>query len=81
VHLSTARQVAGVLERYFANAVDLVAIRLTTEALGAALRWETNSKGEAFPHLYGALPVAAAERVEPVPDGAAGRRALAERLA
>jgi uncharacterized protein (DUF952 family) len=38
----------------------------------AVLKWEVSRDGGLFPHLYGALPVAAVQRVEPLPLGPDG---------
>jgi glutathione S-transferase len=76
IHLSGARQVGATAARFYgdlpAGAVLLLVIdpgRLGHR--GAALRWEPpapgNSEGssEVFPHLYGALPLAAVLLAEP----------------
>jgi len=69
LHLCTADQLAGVLERYFAGRDDLVVLTIDDGLLGPALRWEpgidprsARSAGnedpeatELFPHLYGPL--------------------------
>lgn len=80
IHLSTAAQVGGVLDRYFKQATALVVITLETEALGAALKWEPNSKGEDFPHLYAALPAKAVLAVEDLPDDQDGRASFVRSL-
>ncbi|MAE72891.1 MAG: hypothetical protein CL675_02265 [Bdellovibrionaceae bacterium] len=56
IHLSARHQVAGVIERYFADQpqVTLLEIDLEGEKL---LRWEASSKGEEYPHLYRALRI------------------------
>jgi uncharacterized protein (DUF952 family) len=55
IHLSTATQVAGTLERHFAGQTDLFLIGLEAETLGGALKWEPSRGGELFPHFYGVL--------------------------
>lgn len=55
VHLSTAAQLAGTLERYFADTPELWLLALDPLALGEALRWEPSRGGALFPHLYGML--------------------------
>ncbi len=37
------------------------------DALGPALKWEPSRGGELFPHLYGALPLAAVRWARPLP--------------
>lgn len=55
VHLSTSAQLAGTLERYFADTPELCLLALDPLALGEALRWEPSRGGALFPHLYGML--------------------------
>jgi len=58
IHLSAPHQVRGVCERHFADESELVLLAVEPERLGPALKWEASHKGEAFPHLYGTLPLA-----------------------
>lgn len=60
VHLSTATQVAGTLERHFRGRANLLIIAYAADDLGPLLKWEISRNGEYFPHLYGTLPVARA---------------------
>ena len=76
IHFSTAAQVADSAQRHFAGVDNLLLIAVDTDRLGdrpgAVLRWETNAEGIAFPHLYGAVPLAAVISVTPLtldPDG------------
>src|SRR5689334_24806933 len=56
LHFSTAPQLAETLRRYYAGQDDLMLVAVDAAALGAALKWEHSpSRGEDFPHLYGAL--------------------------
>lgn len=65
VHLCTAGQLAGVLERYFAGAVGLVVLHVDPGRLPAgALVWEEGEPGEDFPHLYAPLPLHAVVAVD-----------------
>ena len=72
VHLATAAQWPGVLERYYADHEGpLLLLTVDPRRLTAPLRWEPAHPGsdELFPHLYGTLDVAAVvavESVEPV---------------
>jgi uncharacterized protein (DUF952 family) len=59
IHLSTADQLAGTLERHFAGQDGLWLAAVDLEALGEAVRWEPSRGGELFPHLYGELTLAA----------------------
>jgi len=72
IHFSTAEQVRGTLERYYAGARDLVLVEVKTEPLGNALKFEPSRDGAMFPHLYGTLPMAFVSWVKPIrigPDG------------
>jgi len=78
IHFSTAAQVHDTAVRHFAGADDLVLVAVDADALGAALKWETSRGGELFPHLYGALPLAAVLWARPLPLGADGRHVFPE---
>lgn len=73
IHFSTAAQVAETAAKHFAGRNDLVLVRVDATRLGEALKWEPSRGGALFPHLYGALEVAAVIRAEPLPLGADGR--------
>jgi uncharacterized protein (DUF952 family) len=59
IHFSTAAQVPGTLEKYFAGESGLVLIAVAAGKLGAALKWEPSRGGALFPHLYGDLSLTA----------------------
>ena len=66
LHLCTSAQLGYVLGRHFAGRTGLVLLHLDPAQLDD-LRWEVSEPGrDAFPHLYGPLPVAAVLRAEPV---------------
>jgi len=69
IHLSAAHQVRGVCERHFAGEHDLVFLTIEADRLGAALKWETSHKGEAYPHLYGTLALALVRSVAEIRRG------------
>jgi uncharacterized protein (DUF952 family) len=69
IHFSTAGQVEATLAKHFAGQRNLLLIAVDAQALGAALKWETSRGGALFPHLYGALPLAAVQSVEPIERG------------
>jgi uncharacterized protein (DUF952 family) len=69
IHLSTAAQVRETAAKHFAGAADLLLVAVDADALNGALKWEVSRGGELFPHLYGALPLAAVLWVEPLPLG------------
>ena len=70
IHMSTAEQLAETARRHYAGRSDLVLVTVELTALGAGLKWEASRGGALFPHLYGALPMAAAtaERALTVDD-------------
>lgn len=59
IHLSTAAQLQGTLDKHFAGIVGLVIAEVDLGALGEAIRWEVSRGGELFPHIYAALPMSA----------------------
>jgi uncharacterized protein (DUF952 family) len=66
IHFSDAAQVARVAAARFAGAPVIVLLCVPVDRVDAPLRYETSDAGaERFPHLYGALDVAAVARVVP----------------
>jgi uncharacterized protein (DUF952 family) len=78
IHFSTAAQVRETAAKHFRDRPDLLLIAVEADALGTALRYEPSRGGELFPHLYGALPLAAVRRVEPLPLDGEGRHLFPE---
>ncbi|EXG80463.1 DUF952 domain-containing protein [Cryptosporangium arvum] len=66
VHLSTAAQLPGTLDRFFAGETDLMLLAVDTDPLGESLRWESSTGGDPYPHYYGALPMSAVTEATPV---------------
>jgi uncharacterized protein (DUF952 family) len=64
IHLSTAEQLDGTLDKHFAGQVDLVIAEVDLDALGATVRWEESRGGALFPHIYGPLPMTALRGVQ-----------------
>lgn len=63
IHMSTATQVQGTLDKHFAGQIGLIIAEIDLSGFGAELRWEV-SRGQAlFPHLYGRLPMSAVRSV------------------
>ena len=73
IHFSTAAQIVESAAKHRAGQAGLVLLAVDAEALGPALRWENARGGALFPHLYGALPLAAVRLVSPLPLGGDGR--------
>lgn len=68
IHMSTAEQVAGVAERYYAGLDDLVLLHVDETKLTAPLRWDEVAGSETpFPHVYGALNPDAVVRITSYP--------------
>jgi uncharacterized protein (DUF952 family) len=78
IHFSSAAQVQETAAKHFAGQTALMLIAVDGDALGAALKWEVSRGGALFPHLYGALPIAATRWARPLPDEVEGRREIAE---
>ena len=76
IHFSGRDQVAASVAKHRAGQSDLVILEADPAALGGALKWEPSRGGQMFPHLYGALPLAAVIRVGDVPLRPDGRHAL-----
>jgi len=82
IHLSTAEQLPGTLERHYAEAAELVLLTVETDVLaGAELRWEPARGGALFPHLYAALPMRAVRARHALRRDEAGNFVLPEALA
>ncbi len=66
IHFSTGEQWRETLDKHFAGQADLLLVAVEAETLGPELKWETSRGGALFPHLYGPLPTALAQSVEPI---------------
>lgn len=72
IHLSSASQLEGTLDKHFAGRADLWVAAVDLEALGEAVKWEESRAGALFPHLYAPLPLSAVIAYSPLerePDG------------
>lgn len=72
IHLSTAAQLTATVDKHYAGQADLHVAEVDLAALGDAVRWEPARGGEDFPHLYGALPLAAVVAYSPLGRDAGG---------
>lgn len=59
IHLSTAEQVQGTLEKHFAGQRDLVLVEVELSVLQDTVKWEPSRGGALFPHVYGQIPIEA----------------------
>jgi uncharacterized protein (DUF952 family) len=66
IHLSTASQVSGTLEKHFSGQLDLHIAAVDLTPLGDAVKWEVSRGGALFPHLYASLPLSAVIAHQPV---------------
>lgn len=73
IHFSTAAQVAGSANRYYADHSELLVLEVPVAGLSAELVWENTVGGtEPFPHLYGALQPDEVTRVHRIARGEDG---------
>jgi uncharacterized protein (DUF952 family) len=67
IHCSQEEQVAGVLERYFADKTDLVKLVIDTDKLNSQFIYEWSpSTTDTFPHIYGPINLDAVMTAEKV---------------
>ena len=78
IHLSSAGQVRGTFERYFATEPAPVLVGFDIASLGPRLKWEPSRGGELFPHFYGTLDPARAVSVHEISRGEMGNASLPE---
>jgi uncharacterized protein (DUF952 family) len=77
IHCSLRHQVRGVADALFADADDLVLLVVDSGLVAAPIRYEVPEPGaEAYPHIYGPLPVGAVTSVVPVSRDSGGRLVL-----
>lgn len=72
IHLSTASQIPGTLDRHYPGQSDLYLAAVDLDAVADALRWEPARDGSLFPHLYAPLTLDAVVAYSPLayePDG------------
>jgi uncharacterized protein (DUF952 family) len=82
IHCSTGRQVRTPRRTFFADATGLVMLLIDEAAIDAPVRYEAATDGEdAFPHVYGPIPVAAVIAAEPLIPGMAIAKSLPPRIA
>jgi uncharacterized protein (DUF952 family) len=67
IHCSQAEQVAGVLQRYFADKKDLVKLVIDTDKLKSRFVYEWSpSTEDTFPHVCGVINIDAVIDVEKI---------------
>jgi uncharacterized protein (DUF952 family) len=55
IHLSTAAQVHGTLDKHFSGQAELVIAEIDLTMLGNSVKWEVSRGDALFPHVYGPL--------------------------
>jgi uncharacterized protein (DUF952 family) len=81
IHCSTGRQVRAPWRALYARSPDLVMLLIDEGAVDAPVRYEAAIAGEdAFPHVYGPVPLAAVTAAEPMELGMAAALALPPRI-
>jgi uncharacterized protein (DUF952 family) len=73
IHLSSAEQLEGTLDKHFAGQTGLWLVAVDLDAAADQVKWEVSRGDALFPHLYGELTldtVLAWSPVEYEPDGA-----------
>lgn len=79
VHLSTAAQVQGTLDRHFVGEALVHLLMVDAEKLpGEALRWEASRGGALFPHLYAPLEAEAIHAEAAIAADPSGRLGFRE---
>jgi uncharacterized protein (DUF952 family) len=67
IHCSQEEQVAGVLERYFADKTNLVKLVIDTDKLTSQFIYEWSpSTTDTFPHVYGPINLDAVIKVQAI---------------
>lgn len=65
IHCSTAEQWPGVVDRFYADADELLLLKIDEAQLEAPLVYEqVGDAPEPFPHIYGPIPIAAVVAVQ-----------------
>ena len=67
IHNSSLQQVAGVLDRYYKNATDLILLHIDESKLTFPLKYElAPSVNELFPHIFGPINTDAVVEVKTI---------------
>ena len=73
IHLSTADQLQGTIDKHFAGQEGLQLVAIDLDALADKVKWEVSRGGALFPHIYDAPitldVVVAYSPLEYEPDG------------
>jgi glutathione S-transferase len=72
IHCSFEEQVETTAARFYAGRADVLLLAIDPERVAGPIEVETIPSGEAFPHVYGPIPVHAVVWAAPVPLGPTG---------
>ena len=64
IHCSTTEQIAGVLERYYKNAGEMLLLHIDDSKLSSKLIYEKATNDELFPHIFGGINKSAIKNIE-----------------
>ncbi|MEM6534178.1 MAG: DUF952 domain-containing protein [Pseudomonadota bacterium] len=78
VHLSARNQVEETLRLYYSGQRAARLLEYIAEDFGEAMQWEASRGGQLFPHLYGPLKIADAQRIWLLETGETGVPELPE---
>ena len=78
IHLSLPRQLPRIFEKYFSDQRDVVFLKIPIEKIKKHSKWEPNSKGDLFLHLYGDLKLDHIEKMFTSLDGVLAEDPLKE---
>lgn len=80
IHCSARAQIAETLTVHYGQATRLAVAEIDASALGELVKWERSRGGEAFPHVYGAIPWSAVAAVHLITRDESGAWRLPEEL-
>lgn len=66
IHCSKKNQITKVLRSIFKNRNDLILLSIDESKLGSTIRYDADSHGELFPHIYGPLNLQAVIQEKPI---------------
>ena len=67
IHCSTAEQLPGVAEAFYADRSDVIVLEIDTSTFGDSLVYEDlYGHGDEFPHIYAPIPVRAVVATGPL---------------
>lgn len=80
IHMSTAQQVQGTLDKHYTKGVDLVLAQINASRVNAEIKYEVSRGGAEFPHIYGDLALNAVGQHWPLTPDNKGRYDAAQVL-